>query len=170
MHLKISSAKWRPFCPGGDELSITAGMYSVGGLISTKPGAPFYKHKSTLILAWISYHTPSKVWDEITYPFPTFNGCAVEVWERTSNFIPQFIMDVITYPCSEGFHEICCNVSTAVCSCLIGWLHDRPTPDRPHQAGLQSMANVFRGHQLSPLGELIIGPCDFYHWRGQADL
>ena len=31
---------------------------------------------------------PSKVWDEITYPFLYFNG----------NFIPHFIMDVITYP------------------------------------------------------------------------
>ena len=23
--------------------------------------------------AWISNHKPSKVWDEITYPFPNFN-------------------------------------------------------------------------------------------------
>ena len=23
MHLKTSSAKWRPFCPGGDELNLT---------------------------------------------------------------------------------------------------------------------------------------------------
>ena len=36
---------------------------------------------------------------EITYPFANFNGCIVEVWERTSNFIPYFIMDVITYSC-----------------------------------------------------------------------
>ena len=26
-----------------------------------------------------------KVWDEITFPFPNFNGCAVEVWEWISN-------------------------------------------------------------------------------------
>ena len=37
---------------------------------------------------------PSKVWDEITYPFPNFNGCTVEVWEWISKFIPHFIMDV----------------------------------------------------------------------------
>ena len=34
---------------------------------------------------------PSKVWDEITYPFPNFNGVTVEVWEWISNFIPHFI-------------------------------------------------------------------------------
>ena len=28
---------------------------------------------------WISNHMPSKVWDEITYPFLNFNGCTVEV-------------------------------------------------------------------------------------------
>ena len=27
----------------------------------------------------ISNHMPSKVWDEITYPFLTFNGATVEV-------------------------------------------------------------------------------------------
>ena len=43
---------------------------------------------------------PCKLWDEITYPFPNFNGCTVEVWEWISNFTPHFIIDVITYPCS----------------------------------------------------------------------
>ena len=51
-----------------------------------------------LIPACLSNHIPSKMWDEITYPFPNFNGATVEVWERISNFIPHFIMDVITYP------------------------------------------------------------------------
>ena len=27
-----------------------------------------------LITAWISNHMPSKVWDEIFYAFPNFNG------------------------------------------------------------------------------------------------
>ena len=48
------------------------------------------------ISAWKSNHASSKVWDEITYPFPNFNGCTVYVWEWISNCIPQFIMDVIT--------------------------------------------------------------------------
>ena len=25
------------------------------------------------------------MWDEITYPFPNFNGCTVEVWEWIGN-------------------------------------------------------------------------------------
>ena len=54
----------------------------------------FYFTGLTLIPAWISNHMPSKVWDEINYPFPNFK----EVWEWISNFIPHFIMDVITYP------------------------------------------------------------------------
>ena len=37
---------------------------------------------------------PSKVWDEITYPFPNFNGRTIEVWEWISNFIPYFILHV----------------------------------------------------------------------------
>ena len=42
---------------------------------------------------------PGKVWDEITYPFSNFNGATVEVCKWISNFIPHFIMDVITCPC-----------------------------------------------------------------------
>ena len=42
---------------------------------------------------------PGKVWDEITYPFLNLNGCTVEVKQWISNFIPNFIMDIITYPC-----------------------------------------------------------------------
>ena len=41
---------------------------------------------------------PSEVLGEITYPFLNFNGATVEVKEWISNFIPQFIMDVIIYP------------------------------------------------------------------------
>ena len=39
---------------------------------------------------------PSKVWGEISYPFPNFNGGTVEVWEWLRNFIPNFIGHVIT--------------------------------------------------------------------------
>ena len=31
-----------------------------------------------------------KGWVEITYPFPSFNGCTVEVWEWINNFILHF--------------------------------------------------------------------------------
>ena len=39
----------------------------------------------------------SKVWHEITWPFP--NRCTTEVCEWISYFIPHFMMNVITYPC-----------------------------------------------------------------------
>ena len=29
------------------------------------------------------------MWDEITYPFPNFNCCTVDVWEWTRNFVPH---------------------------------------------------------------------------------
>ena len=48
---------------------------------------------------FLSNHIPSKVWDEMTYPFPNFNGATVEVWKEISNFIIHFTMNVITYPC-----------------------------------------------------------------------
>ena len=41
---------------------------------------------------------PSKVWDEITHPFPNLNGYAVEVWEGVSISVPYFIIDEINYP------------------------------------------------------------------------
>ena len=49
--------------------------------------------------SWLSNHMPSKALDGITYPFPSFSGCAVEVWEGIRNFIWHFIMDVIINPC-----------------------------------------------------------------------
>ena len=60
---------------------------------------PFYWHWLTSIPAWISSHILNKVWDEITYPLSNFITFTVEVWEGLSNFIPHFIMDVITSPC-----------------------------------------------------------------------
>ena len=59
-------------------------------------------HRSILIPTWISNYIHYYVWDEITYPFPNFNGCTVEVWERISNFIPHFTGHVITYPCCDS--------------------------------------------------------------------
>ena len=60
------------------------------------PWGRFYWHGLTLITAWISNHRPSKVRDEINYPFLNFNSETVEVWEWISTFISHIIMDVIT--------------------------------------------------------------------------
>ena len=46
----------------------------------------------------------SKIWDKITYQFPNFNGTTVEVWKWVSNFVPHFIMDVITYPITSHWY------------------------------------------------------------------
>ena len=51
----------------------------------------------TLILARISNRMASKMWGKITYAFPNFNGAAVEVWGWIRNFVPYFVMDVITF-------------------------------------------------------------------------
>ena len=58
----------------------------------------FCWYGSTSILAWINNNEPHKVWNEITYPFPNFNGCTSEVWEWIRNSTSYFKMDVITYP------------------------------------------------------------------------
>ena len=47
---------------------------------------PFYQHGLTSVPAWICRHMTSEVWDEITNPFPNFNGCTVEFWEWRGNF------------------------------------------------------------------------------------
>ena len=39
---------------------------------------------------------------EITYPLPNFNGATIGIWERISNFIRHFTGYVITYPCCQG--------------------------------------------------------------------
>ena len=50
-------------------------------------------------ISWIGNYINYNVWDEITYPFPNFNGCTVDVWEWISNFILHIIGHVMTYPC-----------------------------------------------------------------------
>ena len=42
---------------------------------------PFYWHGWTLTPAWIKYYIHYQMLDEITYPFPNFNGATIEVWE-----------------------------------------------------------------------------------------
>ena len=53
-------------------------------------------------MAWISNYIHHRMWDEIIFPFPNFNGCTVEVWEWISNFISYFTGHVIIYPCKKG--------------------------------------------------------------------
>ena len=40
----------------------------------THISGPFYEHGLILLPTWISNHILYDIWDEITYPFPNFNG------------------------------------------------------------------------------------------------
>ena len=73
-----------------------------------------------LIAARKSNHSPSKVWDEITYLFPNFNGCIVENWDEISNFSPHFIMDVIIHPCCDQSWSMLCDSKS---NRLLGYKH-----------------------------------------------
>ena len=74
-------------------------MYEAGWLIPCLTQQYWPGLCLTLISAWISNYVHYKMWDEMTYPFPNFNGCTVEVWEWINNFISHFSVHVITYPC-----------------------------------------------------------------------
>ena len=54
-----------------------------------------HSHVYPLNQAWKSNHTQSKIWGDITYPFPNVNACTVEVWECISYLIAHLIMDLI---------------------------------------------------------------------------
>ena len=115
MHLKMSPAKWQPFCSGQtsepmrhdtvlfimetavEELldrsaKVIATHLKIGcsSWNETAPGNPLYLQGLTWIPTWISNCTYYKMWDEITHSFPNFNGATVDVWEWKDDFIPHF--------------------------------------------------------------------------------
>ena len=57
---------------------------------------------SNLNPAWISNYIHYKVYDEIIYPFPKFNGAAIELWEWISYFISHFIGNGVTSQISSN--------------------------------------------------------------------
>ena len=78
---------------------------SVARCFSTRPSVvkSFILHlQGPLLLRWIDFHPSmdkwlraqlSVRWIHLTIP------CTVEVWKWMNNFTPQFMIDVITYPC-----------------------------------------------------------------------
>ena len=114
----MQSAKWQPFCstlkcvnpsstwpvyvhtePKLDHCFIIfeigiSGTCSSYYILLTQGLFNFY----TLKPAWISSHMPSKVWDEINYPFPNFSG-PIKVWLWVSLVSWYFAMNVINNPC-----------------------------------------------------------------------
>ena len=81
------------------ELQISCNYLTKVRAPNWSPEAPFTNMVLTSIPVWRSNQVPIKVWDEITCPFPNFNGCTVEVWGWISDSIPHFMINVITYPC-----------------------------------------------------------------------
>ena len=77
-----------------------------GGWDTAATWSPFYKHDKTLIPAWISNCIHYKVWDEITYSFPNFNG-----WSRWSlgmeklfHPTPYWACDYLSMLCLKLIH------------------------------------------------------------------
>ena len=70
-------------------------------IICSSTRGPFRLHGLTLISALIGdyRYIKYKGRPEIIEPFPNSNCAAVEVWEWRSNFIINFTVHVITYPC-----------------------------------------------------------------------
>ena len=63
---------------------------------------------------------PSKVWNEITYQFPNYNGATFEVCEWISNFASYFIMYVSTCPCWDDWsqHWLRSTLAQVIACCL----------------------------------------------------
>ena len=53
----------------------------------------------TLTPAWMDDYSHYHAWDEITYPFPNFNGCTVEIWEWISNLMTTQFHPTLCWSC-----------------------------------------------------------------------
>ena len=66
--------------------------------------APFILNKEKEVFSWINNHMHSKVCDEITVPFPNFNGHTPQVETFSVSKLCHFHKNV----CSSVAHECCC--------------------------------------------------------------
>ena len=118
------------------------------------------------IQAWISNYIQHKAWDEITYSFPKFNGCTVEVWEWISNFISHFAWQVITYPSWDYKWTILAKGALAVNNTPKIYVH-----------GWRSVDFLFALHPVDPsvvyiyvhnisicVFKKILQSCSLWHW------
>ena len=53
--------------------------------------SPVHWHGLTLIPVRLSSYIHYKIWDEMIYLFPNFNGATVEVWDWINNFIHNLL-------------------------------------------------------------------------------
>ena len=85
VHFSANILKWELVCKFGVRFHIFINIYAFTYIFTLFYGL-------TLIPTWMSNRMPSKLWDEITYPFLNFNGCTVDVKEWISKFSPRFII------------------------------------------------------------------------------
>ena len=92
---------------------------------------------------------PNKMWVEITLPFLNFNSATVEVKEWISNFMPHYIMDVITWMLVKGApgrHALLTQtwkwIIATICYGWVKLVHSQILPGQP-----------------------LIPPCDLAHWN-----
>ena len=126
------------------------------------------------------------MWDEITHSLPNFNGCTVEVWEWISNFIPNFIMDVITHPCWDHDFSV---IGAWIIHCISSfpldvithpflnlsysswspdWYHTKYTNERgswaPSQCSIRRL--IVRSREVSKLQDLYLELSDSFEiWQ-----
>ena len=86
MHLKISSAKWRPFCPRGDELRLASCFLScdclhrLGCCVGLNVGKPInvrpliFAHRSSYQKCYVSVTAPDTGWPAAEVKFPRYQG------------------------------------------------------------------------------------------------
>ena len=98
---------------------------------------------STSIPAHISNYFHYKVGDEITYPFPNFNGATVEVLEWISNFITHFTGYVKSTPGLKSI-QVC-----KTCSWDEDHLHDDVIKWQ-HFSVTGHLCGEFTGHRWIP--------------------
>ena len=111
------------------------------------------------------------MWADVTYPFPSFSGATVEVWERLSNFIPHFARHVITY---SSFKRLIYNHNTTthssivivvlifrVMHCICQNLMSRSLMDLLYYASLSPRYFWLSAHErgLSQLAIVVCIPC-----------
>ena len=117
IRLKTSSVKWRPVCPGGDELMSSTNEYSQN------------------LSVWMNNYIHHKVWDAISYPFPNFNGAdmkfgntyvnssqtlqSISLLSHTEKFPENYFVDDINFNWKNNSfyfrgtrHHGCCLVQT----------------------------------------------------------
>ena len=118
VHLTKSAPTSRSFCPSLNMLSSSTGRFFIHRSFDTplcnitryytqhgNDKSKMSLHMLTLISSWISNYILHKMWGEITYPYPNFNGCTVEVREWISNFESHFTRP-IDYLSMLGFKSI----------------------------------------------------------------